>query len=298
MLRLLASWFNYSGNKAADRGRRDLALKHYQRAARCDPGWSVPYFNLGLHTKHLCQWEDSLRFNRRATELDDQDEGAWWNLGIAATALQDWTIARRAWRRLNIDVPDDGGEWTGPAVTACVRLNPERDGEVVWGERLDPARLIVLNVPLPESKHRFKDIVLNDGAANGRRVLDGEEVPVFDELQIWRASAYSTYEVIFRAEDPALDSKLSEIGNDLGCGIEDWSTIRWLCAECSRGNPGPHECKAEDRDPSLRRIAIAATTEEAVQQAIGIVMQRSPEAQFLGLELLLPAATPLPTDLP
>jgi hypothetical protein len=50
-----------------------------------------------------------------------------------------------------------------PPVTACVRLNPQSSGEVVCGERLDPARLLILSVPLPESRHRFYDIVLNDG---------------------------------------------------------------------------------------------------------------------------------------
>jgi len=82
-----------------------------------------------------------------------------------------------------------------PAVTACVRLNPRSSGEVVWGERLDPARLLILNVPLPESRHRFRDIVLNDGAENGTRVVDGDQVPVFDELGVWRASEYSTLRV-------------------------------------------------------------------------------------------------------
>jgi hypothetical protein len=196
----------------------------------------VPHFNLGLHTKYLCQWKESFRFNQRATQLNGQDEGAWWNLGIAATALGDWAMARDVWRHLNIEAPDGEGEWVGPSMTACVRLNPDRDGEVVWGERLDPARFMVLNVPLPASGHRFKDIVLNDGAVNGRRLINGIEVPVFDELQVWRPSNYSTYEVTLQAGDSNSEVALAEIGSDLGLGVEDWSTIRWICAECSRGN--------------------------------------------------------------
>jgi hypothetical protein len=82
-------------------------------------------------------------------------------LGIAATALHDWPEA---------------------AATACVRLNPQSSGEVVWGERLDPARLVILNVPLPESRHRFRDIILNDGAENGTRAVGGIQVPVFAEF--------------------------------------------------------------------------------------------------------------------
>lgn len=289
MLRFLADWLNRSGNRAADAGRRERALPYYKWAARCDPSWSVPYFNLGLQTKYLCRWADSFAFNQRATELEEQDEGAWWNLGIAATALEDWGTARRAWRRLSIDVPAGEGEWAGPPMTACVRLNPERDGEVVWGERLDPARLVVLNVPLPESGHRFKDIVLNDGAANGRRFIEGVEVPVFDELQLWRASRYSTYEVILQSDDPALETALAEIGSDLGCGVEDWSTVRWLCAECSRGNPGPHECTAQGRPDSIRRFAIAAQTEGDVRLVVGSLARVSPATQCIGVELAVPA---------
>jgi tetratricopeptide (TPR) repeat protein len=289
MFRHLADWLNGSGNNAADAGQRERAIRYYKWAARFDPDWSVPYFNLGLHTKYLCRWEDSFRFNQRATELADLDEGAWWNLGIAATALEDWAMARRAWRRLGIDVPDGDGEWTGPPVTACVRLNPERDGEVVWGERLDPARLLIRNVPLPESGHRFKDIVLNDGAANGRRAIDGVEVPVFDELQLWRASSYSTYEVTFRSEDSNLEVALAELGSERELGVEDWSTIRWLCADCSRGNPGPHQCTAKSADSSTRRFAIAALTENDVHAAVDRLIQCSTNTVCVSIEVVVPS---------
>jgi hypothetical protein len=73
---MLAGWLNTMGNRAADAGQRVRAVRRYRWAARCDPGWSVPYFNLGLHAKYLHRWEDSFRCNRRATQLDDQDDGA------------------------------------------------------------------------------------------------------------------------------------------------------------------------------------------------------------------------------
>jgi len=56
---------------------------------------------------------------------------------------------------------------------------------------------VILNVPLPEFRHRFRDIVLNDGAENGTCVVGGVQVPVFDELGVWRASEYSTLRVSF-----------------------------------------------------------------------------------------------------
>jgi hypothetical protein len=73
-------------------------------------------------------------------------------------------------------------------------------------------------------------------------------VPVFDELQIWRASSYSTYEVKLRSEDPKFEEAFGELGLERELGVEDWSTIGWTCAECSRGNPGPHQCKGTADD--------------------------------------------------
>jgi tetratricopeptide (TPR) repeat protein len=59
----------------------------YRKAAKADPSWSVPWFNLGLLAKRQRRWADSREHNRAALALDAGDEGAWWNLGIAATAL-------------------------------------------------------------------------------------------------------------------------------------------------------------------------------------------------------------------
>jgi hypothetical protein len=36
-------------------------------------------------------------------------------------------------------------------VLALVRLSPQEHGEVVWGLRIDPALIVIRNVPLPES---------------------------------------------------------------------------------------------------------------------------------------------------
>jgi len=181
-----------------------------------------------------------MRFNQRALELDPSDEAAWWNLGIAATALGNWSEARRAWKGCGIELEDGVGEVRMLSVRACVRLDPSGSGEVVWGQRLDPARIAILSVPLPESGHRFNDIVLNDGAANGTRVeSNGNEVPVFDELSIWKASNYSTFRVKLEMPDDSAKEKLVELCVAHELGVEDWTTIRILCAKCSRGNPGP-----------------------------------------------------------
>jgi hypothetical protein len=174
MRQALSDWFNEKGRRSDDMGNHDRALRYYQLACRIDPNWSVPWYNLGLISKNRGLWQDSLRYNLRATDIDASNGAAWWNLGIAATALHDWQVARRAWRAYGLEVEDGSGEVSMPAGTACVRLSPNDSGEVVWGQRLDPARFVVLNVPLPESNHRFRDVVLNDGATNGTRVSSRE----------------------------------------------------------------------------------------------------------------------------
>jgi len=268
MRQKLAEWLNQSGNAASDAGKLRGAERLYKLASTLTPQWSVPWYNLGLLTKNTGRWGDSLRFNQRALSLNPGDEGACWNLGIAATALHDWSEARRAWKHYGIDIGEGTGEIMTPAVTACVRLNPQSSGEVVWGERLDPARLMILNVPLPESRHRFRDIVLNDGAENGTREVGGTKVPVFDELTIWRASDYSTLQVRLRVPNDDSERELVRICGESEIGVEDWSTLRIICDECSRGNQGPHDCKSAESANGTRNFGLAAKNQEDAVRAL------------------------------
>jgi tetratricopeptide (TPR) repeat protein len=266
--RAFAELLNERGRQTSDAGNNHRAIWYYDLASRLEPKWSVPWYNRGLIAKYNCQWAESLRCNQRAHELDTEDEAACWNLGIAATALSDWSEARRAWKACGIKIADDQGEVKMPTVTACVRLNPNNEGEVVWGERIDPARTVILNVPLPESKHRFRDVILNDGAQNGTRLTDGVEVPVFDELAIWQKSQYSTFEANLSVPNETAERKLHEACVEREIGIEDWSTIRWLCAQCSRGNPAPHDCKSGQSDGTRRTFGLAAQSHEQLAGAL------------------------------
>jgi len=288
MRRTLAELFNDRGNENADRGKVTRAEHLYKLASRIDPRWSVPWYNLGLLAKKNARWSDSLTFNNRAVSLCLEDQAAFWNLGIAATALHDWTEARRAWAACGVELLEGAGEVAMPPVTACVRLNPNDSGEVVWGERLDPARMVVLSVPLPESSHRFHDIILNDGAENGTRELDGVKVPVFDELAIWERSKYSTFKVEIQTWDESAPARLLELCQDRKLGLEDWSSIRMICAECSRGNLGPHDCKAVGVDGS-RRFGLAARNREEAIAVLRDWKRTAEDAEFSDLEAVLDA---------
>ena len=254
-----AASLNELANDLKDAGRLADAEQAYRRAIDAGPVWSVPWYNLGLLYKIQRRWEESARCNRRATELDPADGDAWWNLGIAATALGDWALARAAWRGCGIEMPAGDGAPRMNYGPVPIRLNPDGDGEVVWCDRIDPARAVIVNVPLPESGHREGDVVLHDGAPNGYRLLDGRRVPVFDELQLLQRSDRSTFEAWVTAGSESDLEALHRIAEGAGVAVEVWSeTVRRICRQCSEGVPHEtHDAPPPD-SASRRRVGLAA----------------------------------------
>jgi tetratricopeptide (TPR) repeat protein len=292
MRRRLAESLNSLGSNLIAKGHHSAGRQTYELAIRADKTWSVPWYNLGLHCKNTGHWRESLQYNQRALALNTEDQAAWWNLGIAATALKDWNEARRAWKACGIALNDGDGEVLMPAVSACVRLDPEGRGEVVWGLRLDPARIVVMNVPLPESGYRFHDIILNDGASNGvRQDGRGDEVPVFDQLSLWKVSEYSTFAARLQVSNPTAEENLTKIGDENEIGIEDWSTVRMICSSCSRGNPGPHDCKAKPLEDGTRRFGFGAKTRGDLLRVLGTWAESNARCEFAEPEVLVPAVS-------
>jgi tetratricopeptide (TPR) repeat protein len=142
---------NDRGRELEDQGWLSEAEEAYRAAAEAGPGWSVPWFNLGLMHKYGGNWEVSFECNQRASTLSPQDEGAWWNLGIAATALGRWEVARHAWKKCGIRVPPGDGPLAMELGHVPIRLKQD---EVLWSRRIDPARAVLISVPLPGSGHR------------------------------------------------------------------------------------------------------------------------------------------------
>jgi tetratricopeptide (TPR) repeat protein len=274
-----------------DVGDLEQVALAYAQATQLAPEWSIPWYNLGLVRKYQGRWGDSLRCNLRAAELDPEDDAAWWNAGIAATALGDWKAARRAWEAVGIALPPGEGELQMSLGLTPVRLNPDGQGEVVWCDRIDPARAIVRNVPLPESGHRYGDLLLHDSAPNGTRVYQGQEVPVFDALQLLQASHYTTYQVRARVGGEEDVLALVELAEERGCGIEDWETIRRICAACSRGNPGPHEGMATASRDSVAILAIAARDDGELRELLDAWTADHPSRVALDLTVLVPSAS-------
>lgn len=220
-----------------DRGELDDALRLFEQAVRRSPSMAVAWFNIGLVHKWRREWRACADANLRAAELiGEAQHPAWWNLGVAATAIGDWALARRAWTGFGLHVPASEGPIDGDFGIGAVRLQPA--GEVVWGRRLDPCRVRVLSVPLPDSGHRWSDVVLHDGEPRGRRRWEGNDYPVFDEILRLNPSDSPTMEATVLCPTEQDSRALRELFHDSGYGAEDWTeSVHLLCKACSEGDP-------------------------------------------------------------
>ncbi|MGN6606328.1 MAG: tetratricopeptide repeat protein [Jatrophihabitans sp.] len=240
-----------------------------------DVGWG--WFDLGLRMKWTRDWAASREANARALALLDTtaERPEAWNLGIAATALGDWATARRAWSAYGIGLPDgaDDQPIDGDFGLTPVRLNPDPrfgepaftlDGErfrteVVWSRRLCPARARIENVPLPESGHRWGDIVLHDGDPVGHRRLGASERPVFNELALLARGPYATLTTVIDAADRVHLDEMQDAFADRGWAVESWTTsTQFLCKACSEGLPDEAHDHAVRRPGETVALGIAA----------------------------------------
>ena len=226
-------------HKGADLLDADLeqAEMCYRQALAMEPSLREAWFDLGLVHKWRREWAACLSCNRRAAELGSgaarpDGEPAYWNAGIAATALEDWPAARWAWTGYGITLTDGNGPVEEDFGQGVVRLPV---GETVWGRRIDPARMVLTSVPLPDSGFRYGDIVLHDGEPQGSRVAGGREYPVFDTILRWRASPVSTVEVVVEAAGDVVEALIDRLGSS-GVHAENWTeSVTFSCKACSLG---------------------------------------------------------------
>jgi hypothetical protein len=255
---------------AMDRGALSEASRDFEALLRRAPEHGNYHYMRGLAHKYLLDWPTSLHHNLRAIELaDEMGEAEHWNAAIAATALGDWDRARRLWKACGIQVPPGDGPIESNHGVAVVRLNPWHGGETLFMQRIDPVRARLLNVPLPESGHRFGDIVLHDGAATGRRQYRGGEVSVFNELARLTPSEFQTFAVFIGCEnqddaEALLDATAPGIGY-----AEDWTdSITYYCMRCSYGAPHNHAADESAEWRPDRNFGIAAQSRRSVEKLL------------------------------
>lgn len=239
----------------------DQQLCMLMQVLELDPNHQYANYQVGFIHKYRGNWEQSLKYNQRAYELDNSDEAARWNMAIAATALKEWDIARKTWLACGAKVANDEGPVDANCGMTPVRLNPDDEGEVVWGTRLDPARTRIDNIPFKKSGFKYGDVVLNDGAAVGHRVYNGTEYPVFNVLELISSSEYQTHklDVMIRSDDDLEELKKAIF--KAGHEIEDWTkNTQYLCKQCSEGTPHEkHDHELENEWSAERTLAIATT---------------------------------------
>jgi hypothetical protein len=167
-----------------------------------------------------------------------------------------------------------------------VRLDPAASGEVVWGSRIDPARVILESIPLPESGFRCGDVVLHDGEPRGERVLAGRTIAVFDVLARLSPSAIPTLRAQVSCEAPTDSAELVERFLGAGSRAEDWTeSVRLLCKRCSEGAPGEfHEHDPDESTWSAARdFGLSATLEDA-DALLSAWAAEAPSRGYHGLE--------------
>lgn len=280
--------------EAMDRGALAEASRAFDALLQHEPDDRYYHYMRGLAHKYMLDWPAALRHNLRAIELSDAVcEAEHWNAAIAATALGDWTRARALWSACGIGVPEGDGAIDGDFGIAVVRLNPWNGGETVFVRRIDPVRARLLNVPLPESGHRFGDIVLHDGAPTGHR-HDGErEVAVFNELARLAPSDFQTFVAFVRcgsreALQPLLDATAPGVGY-----TEDWTgSIRHYCMRCSYGTPHRHGGDVGPGWRTDRDLGIAAQSRRSVDKLLRDWVAAGPDRHLDGIEM--PTTEPPP----
>lgn len=236
-------------------------------ACRLRPEWAAAWWNYSVALKHARRWADCLAACDQAISLDPDDaEGMHWNAGISATALGDWPRARAAWTGCGIQVPDGQGPIEMDIGIGPVRVSPDDQPEVVYGLRIDPCRMRIESIPLPDSQRRFGDLVLHDGEPRGTRRVGKVDRPVFDELMLLQPSAYGTWQIAMTCEGPAERDALLAVFDGIDGAVEDWTqSITMLCAACSLGEPHDHHERDDQWQPE-RRIAVALRDERELKR--------------------------------
>jgi hypothetical protein len=266
-----------------------LAEQHFLAALVIDEQDAVTNYDLALLYKYQSRWAESLRYNRRAATLNPEDEAAWWNLGIAATAISDWETAAKAWAFFGITMPLDVAVNASPDLKLGlipVRITQDEQVEVLWANRLDPARAQIVSVPMPDCGVRYHDIVLIDGAPRGTRELNGNPVPVFDWLEFWQRSNYSTYVIEAFLPIAMAVNTFNSLLAESGLVLEDWANnVRTLCKACSEGTPHEHHDQAaavaETEWQPEREFGVAALNDQALADVLDAWQAAHPELEII-----------------
>ncbi|MBM5573853.1 hypothetical protein GKO28_05395 [Deefgea sp. CFH1-16] len=164
-----------------------------------------------------------------------------------------------------------------------MRITQGDQVEVLWANRLDPARAQIISVPLPDCGVRYQDIVLIDGAPRGTHELNGNPVPVFDWLEFWQRANYSTYVIEATVPIELAANTLCELVLDSDMALDDWSKLMSM-----QGQAGGEETQhAHDAASAAtvawlpeRQFGVAALNDQALADVLDAWQTAHPEVEI------------------
>lgn len=209
------------------------------------PGEISAPFHLMICAKMRGDWDDAERWlasidERRALVHAEPDPALEWNRGILAVARRRWPEARSAWERVGFSFPGEGpdadtdyaqrGELSPVRLKVDLALVEASRGslprsEVVWGQRIGPARVELTGLPYYHPTYRCGDVLLIDGVREGQVDFNGEKYPISPALEVWSPSPGETlrfYGAHTRLKQTMALDRLAQTLGERG-----WSTAHW-----------------------------------------------------------------------
>lgn len=241
------------------------AIKLYKRIIKLQPQWLPPYLQLRTIYKRRREWKPAYHYTKRALSLDSAHSDVWWDLGIAATALKKWRIAKNVWSKFNFPSTFSAED----REFCALHLSNGKQFELVWARPLCPARAEILSIPLPESRQRYRDIVLYDRQElKGHSIAGREKLPVFNFLGHWKHSSYHTFSCeLYTRREKDIQS-MESLCRQAGYGFENWSNSSLNFSPAIRkGVPEFYTFKeqTEALANDIQKVAIAAHRRREVE---------------------------------
>ena len=199
------------------------AVKLYKKIIREAPDHVPPYRQLANLYKRRQEWKPCYYYAQCVLDRAPEDLEIWRTLGIVATARSDWMLARQAWNKFGYNFREINVELDLEMGGIAICLNPETKPEIVWAQRIDPARARIISVPQPSSGLRHKDIVLVDHEIGGHRIVGRKRVPIYPALGVWKKSTYTTYSILLEVDSLEQLDILSDLCRERGLGFDNWS---------------------------------------------------------------------------
>jgi len=245
------------GHMLLEWGLVEPARPLIEQAAEALPGDMPAQFNLGVIRKLSGDFAAAADCFRRVLTHHDEP-AARWSLGICAVALRDWATARACWSKIGIALPAGDGDYAAEGELVPVKVPAEPgapvDGEIVWGHRIGPARVVLRGLPR-FSPVGYADVVLVDGVAVAEVVDEGKPTPVVPVLGVWSHSGAARVAVTGPPAGPAVRRAVARL-------VRTLQSEGWPAADLSGLDHEPELHLALMVPPTRTAAGLAARIEE------------------------------------